>query len=223
MLKKTGIIKDLIDQNFIDYIINHYDKLPTIDNNLTNNKDTLVEKEFNDQFKEQLSSKLTIFNETLDICHYAIYSDSKAVSIRSDGYVDVPESSYTILIPLISEYSKNSTIIFNESSDNAITYNQTTEFRNKAVRTYSKATLPAVNSVTKNFLDNYLPHLSVTSLPFTWDWDCILRWKPGTALYWPRNRFYTSAWFPVNTKRKAIVLTIKSLSPKTLLKLSLSQ
>jgi hypothetical protein len=214
MLKKIGVIKNLIDQDFIDYIIEHYNKLPK-------NTNTLIEKDFNNQFKEQLTSKLTIFNEDLTIYHYANYNEFGSGIIRSDGYVDVPESSYTLLIPLVSEYSNNSTIVFNESSDKTIIYNELTELANKGVRSYDKQTSPIVNAVTKNFLDNYLPHLSITSLPFTC--DSVLHWRPGTALYWPRNRLYTSAWFPFDTNRKAIVLTVNSLSTRTLLKLSLSQ
>jgi hypothetical protein len=44
MVKKTGIIKNIIDKNTIDYFLNHYEKLPKKDNGLRWNADTLVDK-----------------------------------------------------------------------------------------------------------------------------------------------------------------------------------
>ena len=144
---------------------------------------------------------------TGDICHCTIYSDYKPGGIHTDGYIDHPEPKplgYTILIPLISQYSENATIVFNECSDKAITYNEDTGLGSKGVQHYSQEKLPAGDNISKNFLKTFLPHLSIASLSLTL--DSVLYWKPGSALYWPRNRFHTSAWFPEGTIRKAMVI-----------------
>ena len=136
MVKKTGILKDLVDQDFVNYMIRHYEKLPKIDNGLRYSANTLIEQEFNHRFREKVKSVISEhFNN--EISHCTIYSDYAPGGIHSDGYIDVPESKplgYTILIPLISDYFENANVIFNESSDKAITYNEATRLGNKGIR-----------------------------------------------------------------------------------------
>ena len=54
-MKKTGIIKNIIDQSFIDYMLEHYERLPKTDNGLRHSADTLIEQDFNQRFKEKVS------------------------------------------------------------------------------------------------------------------------------------------------------------------------
>ena len=61
-----------------------------------------------------------------------------------------------------------------------------------------------IKFISENFMNTYLPHLSVKSLPFTV--DSVLYWNVGSVLYWPRERFHASAYFPKNTIRKAMVI-----------------
>ena len=206
MVKKTGIIKNLIDQKMVDYLLGSYEKLPKKDNSLRLNADTLVEQDFNHRFKEKLQNSIkNYFNG--EICHATIYSDYAPGGIHSDGYINEPEEkslSYTILIPLVSEHKENATIVFNESSEKAITFNKDTGLGNKGIRSYEQEKLPKGDSISESFINTYLSHLSVNQLPFTV--DSVLYWSVGSALYWPRERFHVSANFPKNTVRKAIVI-----------------
>ena len=206
MVKKTGIIKNLIDQKMVDYLLNYYEKLPKKDNGLRLNADTLVEQDFNHRFKEKLQNSITdYFNG--EICHSTIYSDYAPGGIHSDGYIDKPEEkslAYTILIPLVSEYKENATIVFNESSEKAITFNEATGLGNKGIRSYEQEKLPKGDFMSESFVKTYLSHLKVDQLPFTV--DSVLYWSVGSALYWPRQRFHVSANFSKNTVRKAIVI-----------------
>ncbi len=205
-MKKTGIIKNIIDQSFIDYMLEHYERLPKTDNGLRHSADTLIEQDFNQRFKEKVSD---IVSKHFDgtICHCSIYSDYAPGGIHSDGYIKEPENKpldYTILIPLISEYKENATVIFNESSEQATTFNEATGLGNKGIRSYDQKNLPAGRFISENFMKTYLPHLSVESLPFTI--DSVLYWNVGSVLYWPRERFHASAYFSKNTMRKAMVI-----------------
>jgi hypothetical protein len=206
MVKKTGIIKNLINQETVKYFLDYYEKLPKKDNGLRWNADTLVEQDFNHRLKEKLQNIIKGYIDG-EICHCTIYSDYAPGGIHSDGYIEAPEKyplSYTILIPLVSEYKENATVIFNESSERAITFNEATGLGNKGIRSYEQEQLPEGNSLSENFIKTYFPHLSVNQLPFTL--DSVLYWDTGSALYWPRERFHASAYFPQNTIRKAMVI-----------------
>ena len=95
-------------------------------------------------------------------------------------------------------------MIFNESSEQATTFNEATGLGNKGIRSYDQKDLPIGKSISENFMKTYLPHLSVKSLPFTI--DSVLYWNVGSVLYWPRERFHASAYFSQNTMRKAMVI-----------------
>ena len=73
-MKKTGIIKNIIEKSFIDYMLEHYERLPKTDNGLRHSADTLIEQDFNKRFKEKVSD---IVSKNFDgtICHCSIYSD----------------------------------------------------------------------------------------------------------------------------------------------------
>lgn len=206
MVKKTGIIKNIVDQSFINYMLDHYERLPKNDNGLRHSADTLIEQDFNQRFKQRIIDAISKHFDG-DICHCTIYSDYAPGGIHSDGYIKEPEKKplhNTILIPLVSEYKENATVVFNEISEQAITFNEATGLGNKGIRSYDQKDLPTGNYVSDNFMKTYLSHLSVNRLPFTL--DSVLYWDVGSALYWPRERFHASAYFPKNTIRKAMVI-----------------
>ena len=76
-MKKTGIIKNIIDQSFVDYMLEHYERLPKNDNGLRHSADTLIEQDFNKRFKEKVSDVVSKhFDGT--ICHCSIYSELRS-------------------------------------------------------------------------------------------------------------------------------------------------
>ena len=177
MGKKTGIIKNIIDQSMVNYLLDYYNKLPKADNGLRINADTLIDQDFNNRFKDKMQN---IINKDLpgSICHCTIYSDYAPGGIHSDGYIEAKEKyplANTILIPLVSEFQQNATIIFNESSEKAITFNEDTGLGAKGIRSYEQEKLPEGEGVSTNFLSTYLNHLKVDTLPFTV--DSVLYWS----------------------------------------------
>ena len=72
MGKKTGIIKNIIDQSMVNYLLDYYNKLPKADNGLRINADTLIDQDFNNRFKDKMQN---IINKDLpgSICHCTIY------------------------------------------------------------------------------------------------------------------------------------------------------
>ena len=205
MVKKTGIIKNIIDKQMVEYLLEYFDKMPKKDNGLRINADTLIEQDFNYRFKEKIQNIIKNYF-TGNVCHCTIYSDYAPGGIHSDGYINDENYNlgHTILIPLVSEYVENATLVFNESSQKAITFNEATGLGNKGIRSYEQESLPEGNSLSQNFKNTYLSHLKVDKLPYTV--DSVLYWSVGSALYWPRERFHVSACFPKDTVRKAMVI-----------------
>ena len=206
MVKNTGKIKDFFDKETIKYLLEHFERLPKNDNGLRINANTMIEQDYNVRFRDKIMNFLRPHFPHLRISHATIYQDYLPGGIHTDGYIGEPEDdmSYTFLIPLESQYTENATVVFNESNPKAVSYNEATGLGNDGVRSYEQVDIPQGDFLSKEFTSNYLRHLSKDTLPLTL--DSILYWQVGSALYWPRERFHSSAWFPKNSKRKAIVL-----------------
>jgi len=207
MINQTGKIQNFIDKNTIEYFLNYWESLPKEDNGLRCSASTNCEQEWNTKLKEKLQRLIDPYFK-IKVTHALIFSDYLPGGIHSDGYIDQPESSelaYTFLIPLSCNYEQSATIIFNETSEKAVTYNKATGLGNNGVRAYEQAALSTDKKLGKNFLNYYLPHLKVDNLPFSL--NTILHWEVGSAIYWPRKNYHTSAWFSTeNINRKALVI-----------------
>ena len=210
-----GIIENFIDDIMIKKLLNKYESLSKYDDGLRINADTFIEQDFNSLFKSRIESILQKYFPNLTVCYAAIYSDYKPGGIHTDGYIKKPETKplgKSFLIPLISTYDQNATIIFDQENEQAVSYNADTGLGNKGVITYDQIKLPkGKNKISKNFIDTYLKHLEIKDLPLSV--ASVLYWKTGSAIYWPRNKFHASAWFPTTekNKRKAIVILTNEL------------
>ena len=95
--------------------------------------------------------------------------------------------------------------MFEETSERAITYNGATGLGQKGIVSYQQKELPeAEHTMDKDAQQKWLPHIKTDKLPFRL--EEVLRWEIGSAIYWPRINLHASAWFPPETKRKAIVV-----------------
>ena len=204
---KIGKIENIIDKDTVGYLLTKFDALPKKDNGLRINADTLVDQDFNKKFNEKITEILMPHFKG-HVNHATIYSDYHPGGIHSDGWVDKPEQNklaYTFLIPLQSEYEKNATIVFEETSEEAVTYNQATGLGQKGVASYQQTALPdADHFIDADTQNKWFPHLNEEKLPFRI--AEVLTWEVGTALYWPRINLHASAWFPTDSNRKAIVI-----------------
>ena len=204
---KIGKIKNIIDSATVEYLLQKFETLPKKDNGLRVNADTMVDKDFNTRFNQKITEILSPYF-TGHVNHATIYSDYLPGGIHSDGYIENPEQSkmaFTFLIPLQSDYDKNATIVFKETSDEAVTYNHATGLGQKGVTSYRQDALPKSNNFLEADLQKrYFPHLSEDRLPF--EIAEVLEWEVGSALYWPRINLHASAWFPPESNRKAMVV-----------------
>ena len=204
---KIGKIKNIIDKDTVEYLLNKFQALPKKDNGLRINADTLVDQDFNRKFNEKITPILSPYFKGR-VNHATIYSDYHPGGIHSDGWIDSPEDNrlaYTFLIPLESEYEKNATVVFEETSEEAVTYNEATGLGQKGVASYQQTALPdATNFMDPNTQKKWFPHLGQEKLPFRI--AEVLTWEVGTALYWPRINLHASAWFPPESGRKAMVI-----------------
>lgn len=207
MTNQTGKIQNFIDKDTIEYFLNYWQSLPKEDNGLRYSASTNCEQEWNVKLKEKLQKLIDPYFR-VKVTHSLLFSDYHPGGIHSDGYIDYPESSelaYTFLIPLSCNYEQSSTIVFNETSEKSVTFNNATGLGNKGVKSYQQESLPTGKKLGKGFLHQFLPHLTVDSLPFSL--NTILFWEIGSAIYWPRKNYHTSAWFPQkNIDRKALVI-----------------
>ena len=117
---KIGKVKNVLNGDLIEYLLNKYEALPQSDNGARINADTLVDQDFNKRFNEKLAKILSPYF-TGSINHATVYSDYHPGGIHSDGWIGKPEKSKlgkTFVLPLVSEYEKNATVVFEETSDN---------------------------------------------------------------------------------------------------------
>lgn len=206
MKNKIGKIENLIDEDTVEYFLNKYETLPKKDNGARINADTMVDQDFNKLFYDKLAKILSpYFSGTIN--HATVYSDYLPGGIHSDGWIATPEKTKlatTFIIPLVSEYKHNATVVFNETNEEAITYNKATGLGDKGIASYRQENLPDTGNVLGTKIQKqWLPHLD-EGIPFSI--AEILRWEVGTAIYWPRINLHASAWFPEQTDRKALVI-----------------
>lgn len=207
MKNKIGKIHNFFNDKMINELLDKYDSLPKQDNGLRINANTFVEQDFSELFRKKIESFLKPHYNGW-ITHATIYSDNHPGGIHSDGWIDRPEQGtmgYTFLIPLESEYKDNATLVFEETSEKAITYNGATGLGQKGILSYEQQDLPeAEHTMDQEAQQKWLPHIKADKLPFRL--KEVLSWEIGSAIYWPRINLHASAWFPPGSKRKAIVV-----------------
>ena len=59
MYNKIGKVKNVLNGDLIEYLLNKYEVLPQSDNGARINADTLVDQDFNKRFNEKLASRST--------------------------------------------------------------------------------------------------------------------------------------------------------------------
>lgn len=207
MENKIGKIPNLLDGELVKELLEKFDNLPKQDNGLRINANTYIEQDFSNIFRQRMQETLAPHYQG-SITHATIYSDYHPGGIHSDGYIDRPEDKemgYTFLVPLVSEYKDNATLVFEETSERAVTFNSATGLGERGITSYLQAQLPeSKHRMDKSAQDKWLPHIKADHLPFRL--KEVLKWEIGSAIYWPRINLHASAWFPPGSERKAIVV-----------------
>ena len=160
---------------------------------------------------KQLQERLP---ETEQITPVNINFDYSAGGIHSDGYIDEVESiANSYLIPIsVDNIDTYYTIIFNETSHKAITFNSALGLGNKGITTYKQVTREEYGLGDELFdrqvYEKYLTHLDYDALRGL-TVNYIHEWKLGDAMIWPRENFHVSANFKNKNARASVLITTR--------------
>lgn len=140
--------------------------------------------------------------------------DYSAGGVHSDGYLETEEdiaNSYLIAIG-VDNIDPYYTLIFDQTSRKAVTFNSALGLGSKGIATYTQVTREeyglADTPFDKAVYDQYLTHLNYDALKgFTL--AHIHEWELGTAMTWPRENFHVSANFKNKDARASVLITTR--------------
>ena len=117
------------------------------------------------------------------------------------------------LIPISVDGEDNYyTLIFDQTSAKAITFNSELGLGNKGITTYTQVTREeyglADTPFDREVYEHYLTHLTYDGLRGL-TVDYIHEWELGTAMIWPRENFHVSANFKNKDARASVLITTR--------------
>tara|TARA_R110000782_G_C14787411_1_gene410588 strand:+ start:204 stop:836 length:633 start_codon:yes stop_codon:yes gene_type:complete len=140
--------------------------------------------------------------------------DYSAGGIHSDGYIEVEDDiANSYLIPIsVDNVDRYYTLIFDQTSHKAITFNSALGLGSKGITTYKQVTREEYGLEDTPFdkvvYDNYLKHLNYDALRGL-TVDYIHQWELGDAMIWPRENFHVSANFKNKDARASVLITTR--------------
>jgi hypothetical protein len=207
-------IKNFFTQQDCNWFLWYNTVLPaTRDNGLRFQTMCYYDQPFFARKLSQLHSRLP---DNEEITTVNINFDYGAGGIHSDGYLahdknDNIANSYLIPI-VVDDIDKYYTIIFEQTSDEAITFNQQLGLGNKGIATYKQVTRAEYGLSNDPFdmklYKQYLTHLDYDGLRGL-TVDYIHEWQLGDAMIWPRKNFHVSANFDNKDARASVLITTR--------------
>ena len=148
------------------------------------------------------------------IIHSAyIGNDTRPGGIHTDGWLYEAErdvSYRSILVPLRFNVP-SSTVIFNETADQALTLNAVTGLGSDGIDTMTQTqVLDPTQSFDPVVHDKYLKHLDISGLAGL-TLHSVHKWTPGQAISWHRSRWHGPAYFDGNTVERYHVVIMTHL------------
>lgn len=207
-----GYIDNFFTNDEIDWFNWYWDILPNkLDTGQRHRSMAYFDQPFFSQVLQLLQSKV-LPNEVITTVN--LNSDYYPGGIHSDGYIeydqnDIMGHSYLIPIQVDREYA---TIIFDKTSDKAVTLNSELGLGNSGIVTYSQVEREFFNLDDMPFdnevYEKYLTHLNMKALSGL-KIEQIQQWKLGRAMVWPRRNLHCSANFSLPAVRNTVLLTTK--------------
>ena len=162
---------------------------------------------------QQLQQRLP---ENEQITTVNINFDYSAGGIHSDGYIELDKNddiANSYLIPIsVDDTDKYYTIIFDQASHRAITFNAEIGLGSEGITTYKQVTREEYGledtPFDKAVYDSYLTHLNYNALRGL-TVDYIHEWELGDAMIWPRENFHVSANFTNKDTRASVLITTR--------------
>lgn len=140
--------------------------------------------------------------------------DYSAGGIHSDGYIESDDNiANSYLIPIsVDETDCYYTLIFDQTSAKAVTFNAVLGLGSKGITTYKQVTREEYglndDPFDKEIYNKYLTHLDYNALSGL-TVDYIHEWQLGTAMIWPRENFHVSANFANKDARASVLITTR--------------
>ena len=165
-------------------------------------------------FSKKLQQLQTRLPGNEEITTVNINFDYSAGGIHSDGYIEAEEDiANSYLIPIsVDSIDTYYTLIFDQISHKAITFNSELGLGSKGITTYTQVTREeyglADTPFNKEVYERYLTHLNYDGLRGL-TVDYIHEWELGTAMIWPRENFHVSANFKNKDARASVLITTR--------------
>ena len=160
---------------------------------------------------QQLQDKLP---QDEQITTVNINLDYSPGGVHSDGYIDEDKNiANSYLIPIkVDNIDSYYTIIFEQTSPKAVTFNKELGLGNKGITTYQQVSREEYGlsntPFDKSVYEEYLTHLDYKGLSGL-TVDYIHKWKLGEAMIWPRENFHVSANFKNKDARASVLITTR--------------
>ena len=161
----------------------------------------------------QLHDRLPVNEEITTV---NINFDYGAGGVHSDGYLEHDKTdniANSYLIPIIlNDVDKYYTIIFDQTSEKAITFNQELGLGSKGITTYEQVTREECglsdDPFDQDIYNQHLTHLDYDGLRGL-TVNYIHEWHLGDAMIWPRKNFHVSANFVNKDTRASVLITTR--------------
>jgi len=208
----VGYIENFLTTDEIEWFRWYWSQLPTkIDTGQRMRSFAHYDREFFHRIREKLSSKIQPNEEITTV---NLYQDYAPGGIHSDGWIDFDKNDKmgtTYLVPIqMSEDFQ--TIIFQPSSDEAVSLNAELGLGNSGLVTYKQVTRDYFDlsdePFDKEMYDKYLTHLDYNMLRGLRVIQ-VQEWKLGRAMIWPRSQLHCSANFNKGAVRDTLLIATK--------------
>ena len=142
--------------------------------------------------------------------------DYGAGGIHSDGYIEHDKNddiANSYLVPIVvNPVDRYYTIVFDQTSMQAVTFNGETGLGNKGITTYKQVTRDEYGLSDDPFdvsmYEKYLTHLNYDALRGLTVVH-VHEWSLGSAMQWPRQNFHVSANFKNKDTRASVLITTR--------------
>jgi hypothetical protein len=171
------------------------------------------------RLKKYLESLIAPYEDNFEIVTALLADDYAAGGIHSDGWIEsfteIGPLSRTYLVPLFFD-GIQSTVIFNETSERAVSFNRHTDMEDLGLVTYPQEdpgkVLPTTDlSIDTTIYNKYLTHIPYNKLAGL-TINSVLNWSVGSAVSWPRKNFHCSGSFlPGKNRISLILMTCKKI------------
>lgn len=207
-----GYIEDFFTQDEVEWFNWYWDILPNkIDTGQRYRSMAYYNQPFFDRIYNLLQSKI-LPNEEITTVNLNI--DYLPGGIHSDGYISYDQEDdmgHTYLIPIKID-GDFATIVFDKTSDEAVTLNAELGLGNSGIVTYRQVGREffELNDTPfdRTVYNKYLTHLDLNTLSGL-KVEQVQQWKTGRAMVWPRKNLHCSANFQSPAVRNTVLVATR--------------